>query len=198
VHSRDHGSPLGDRSSPGGSSSAHAAAQVGAALATPNDSPDGDGVSEELQLLGLRDTKLQVHFLAAAAEAGGGARIVGAGPEGDRCRKQGQEGGEAEPGDDRGSDARVGERTFPRERKLPRNSRKWPRCSNHRPSDVAGDCNCLRHRVSLDPTNDGSRRSSEASRSPCQGCMTERGTHHGTADDEDRLGVHRSHGLAFD
>lgn len=194
----DHGSPRGDRSSPVGSNSAHAATQVGAALATPSDSADGDWVWEGSQLLGLRDTKLQVHFLEAAAAAGGDDCIAGAGPEGGRCRKQGREGAEVEPGDDRDSGARVGERTFPRERKPPRNSRTWPQCSNHKPSDAAADYNCPHHRVSPDRTNDGSHRSSEVYRSPCQGCTTGRGTHHGTAGVEDRSGDLRSHGLVFD
>jgi hypothetical protein len=154
----DHGSPPGGRSSPGDSNSAHAAAPVGAALVTPSDSADGDGASAELQPLDLRDTKLQVHFLAAAVAADGDGCIA-AGPEGGCCRKQGQEGGEAGPGDDQGSGARAGERTFPREHKPPRSSRTWPQCSNHKPSDEVGDCNCPRRRASLDLTNDDSHHS---------------------------------------
>jgi hypothetical protein len=194
VHSMDHDSLPGDHSSSDGSNSAHAATPAGAALVTPSDLAGCDGESEGLQLLGLRDTKLQAHFPVAAAAAGGGECIAGAGPEDDRRRMQGLRGAEVAPVDDRGSGARDGERTFPRERKPPRNSRMWPRYSSHKPSDAVDDCSCRHRRVSLDQTTDGCLRSSVVYRSPCQGCTMERGTHHGKAGVEGRSVDHRSHG----
>lgn len=121
VRSTDRGIPLGDRSNPGGSSSAHAVTREVEVLETPNDSADGDAAWAESPLLDWRGRELQVHCLAAAAGDGGCTDAV---QEDDHCHKPEREGEGAAPDDGHGSDAHDVVRTSLRGRKLPRNSKR--------------------------------------------------------------------------